>query len=590
MLKLVAVGDHAVGKTCLFIAYDKNTFPVDYVPTVFDNYVHDDLVTGIPVSVTLWDTSRTGEDYDRLRPMSYPQTDVFLVCFSVDSPESLDNVKTIWVPELRHYCPETPIVLVACKIDLREKSPSDLLTYEEGSKVAKELDLSYIETSARSREGLQEGFATALELALQTSTITTIQPWCMCCKRTVLLPPVMPPAGRAPKIEIESSKFAEDWMAMHENPVCADVTFVLIGQYNLDAHKIVLCSASEYFRRLFSVASQNQAKGTESTTTSSFPYELNSEQLQGIVAVYDKDQNTEDMVGQGHRFTVVEFRDDIKPKTFVRVLQFLYSGVPNLTNELDQIDTDNLVDVMKLSEIFNLPRLMEICQNCLANQEFLNPSIGTSVNDETKRTMKCTYFNKPVSTDVIFKVEGIKIYAHKIVLAARCKILFTDIKSHDMKSTVAMTEVEIPDTSARAFLALLEYLYTDYVSMEDVDKMELIALADKYGQRRLVNLCELCVIEEVNKSVVKTIEGTDVDVVRLLQASQNHNADQLSNWCLHFLSTNYTVLKNKKEFSSLTDDNRTYIEENQWPPLSYLRDLKEYKRERNKCSLKCVIV
>ncbi len=45
------------------------------------------------------------EDYDRLRPLSYPDTDVILMCFSIDSPDSLENIPEKWTPEVRHFCP-----------------------------------------------------------------------------------------------------------------------------------------------------------------------------------------------------------------------------------------------------------------------------------------------------------------------------------------------------------------------------------------------------------------------------------------------------------------------------------------------------
>jgi hypothetical protein len=62
----------------------------------------------------LWDTAGQ-EDYDRLRPLSYPDTDVILMCFSIDSPDSLENIPEKWTPEVRHFCPNVPIILVGNK-------------------------------------------------------------------------------------------------------------------------------------------------------------------------------------------------------------------------------------------------------------------------------------------------------------------------------------------------------------------------------------------------------------------------------------------------------------------------------------------
>eukprot|EP01084_Bolivina_argentea_P020973 38958_1 len=97
-IKLVNVGDGAVGKTTMLITYSTNTFPYTYLPTVWDNFTANIMVDGKPIYLGLWDV-RTDEDYDRLRPLSYPQTDVFLVCFSIISKDSFENVKYKWVPE-----------------------------------------------------------------------------------------------------------------------------------------------------------------------------------------------------------------------------------------------------------------------------------------------------------------------------------------------------------------------------------------------------------------------------------------------------------------------------------------------------------
>ncbi|KAJ3378072.1 GTP-binding protein Rho1, partial [Lobulomyces angularis] len=173
--KLVIVGDGACGKTCLLIVFSRNEFPEVYVPTVFENYVADVEVDGRHVELALWDTAGQ-EDYDRLRPLSYPDSHVILICYAVDSPDSLDNVQEKWISEVLHFCAGLPIILVALKKDLRndqktilelQKTRQQPVSYEQGKAVADRIGAyRYLECSARTREGVKEVFEHATRAAL----------------------------------------------------------------------------------------------------------------------------------------------------------------------------------------------------------------------------------------------------------------------------------------------------------------------------------------------------------------------------------------------------------------------------------------
>ncbi|EJS41983.1 rho5p [Saccharomyces arboricola H-6] len=215
-IKCVIIGDGAVGKTSLLISYTTNSFPTDYVPTVFDNYsttiaiptvsVDDPLgldngngkgeslssESSLPSTerrlfkINLWDTAGQ-EDYDRLRPLCYPQTDIFLICFSVSEHASFANVTEKWLPELKQTSNiegtslytklrKYPILLVGTKSDLRDdpatqkklqETNSDYVSQEEIDKIVQEHGfMGYTECSAATQAGVREVFERAVRYAI----------------------------------------------------------------------------------------------------------------------------------------------------------------------------------------------------------------------------------------------------------------------------------------------------------------------------------------------------------------------------------------------------------------------------------------
>uniref|UniRef100_A0A8C2LTZ2 Ras homolog family member D n=1 Tax=Cricetulus griseus TaxID=10029 RepID=A0A8C2LTZ2_CRIGR len=118
-VKVVLVGDGGCGKTSLMMVFADGAFPESYSPTVFERYNVTLQMKGKPVHLQIWDTAGQ-DDYDRLRPLFYPDANVLLLCFDVTSPNSFDNVSNRWYPEVTHFCKGVPIIVVGCKTDLRK--------------------------------------------------------------------------------------------------------------------------------------------------------------------------------------------------------------------------------------------------------------------------------------------------------------------------------------------------------------------------------------------------------------------------------------------------------------------------------------
>ncbi|KAF2206947.1 hypothetical protein CERZMDRAFT_14366, partial [Cercospora zeae-maydis SCOH1-5] len=184
--KLVLLGDGACGKTSLLNVFTRGYFPTVYEPTVFENYVHDIFIDNVHVELSLWDTAGQ-EEFDRLRSLSYDDTHAIMLCFSVDSPDSLENVESKWVGEIAENCPGVRLVLVALKCDLREAKDEDddgagggtgregkkeLIDYKAGLAVAEKIKaLRYLECSAMKNRGVNEAFTEAARVALQVKNV-----------------------------------------------------------------------------------------------------------------------------------------------------------------------------------------------------------------------------------------------------------------------------------------------------------------------------------------------------------------------------------------------------------------------------------
>ncbi|XP_065221856.1 rho-related BTB domain-containing protein 1 [Planococcus citri] len=289
LVKCVVVGDTAVGKTRLICARACNKrlslsqLLTTHVPTVWaiDQYrmCKDvlerswEVVDGVNVSLRLWDTFG---DHEKDRRFAYGRSDVVLLCFSVTSHVSLRNCKAMWVPEIRQFCPHTPILLVGCKSDLRymyrddtylsffrDRSPfirpirkSDLVMPDEARAMAREFGVSYYETSVLTYYGVNEVFENAIRAALisrknQRFWMTNLKK----VQKPLLQLPYCPPKPIPPPAQVLASTYEENIQWLYHQQQHADVVFV-VNNIGFTAHKFILAAASPVFQHLFSIPNE----------------------------------------------------------------------------------------------------------------------------------------------------------------------------------------------------------------------------------------------------------------------------------------------------------------------------------------------
>ena len=178
-IKLVLVGDPAfddpVGgsncKTEFLITYINDGYPEEYIPTVVDNYTVRLVHNSDAYEVGLWDTAGQ-ESYSRLRPLTYCNSDVIMLVASLVNPRSLNALREQWIPEVRHFLPRVPMLLVGVRGELRAdeeivknlvSAGGRVITAKEGIDFAKSTGcFDYIECSAKLGINVKEAFNLAV--------------------------------------------------------------------------------------------------------------------------------------------------------------------------------------------------------------------------------------------------------------------------------------------------------------------------------------------------------------------------------------------------------------------------------------------
>lgn len=213
-------------------------------------------------------------------------------------------------------------------------------------------------------------------------------------------------------MEVLSSSFASDWHTMMSDTGSADVKFVFSDGQSVEAHQTVLTAASSIFKNIF------LGKVTPS-------HESYGHIFEDISWVCDNESNCPNLIHikeecHSEGKTVIKLHESISKGVFMEVLMFLYTGSPDIS---DDEDVNFVKEIQAVAVKFQLGWLTEYCTNVLKGDSFLNPSIGTWLNDNTGQAAKKLFLNKASQADVKFCVEDSIVYGHKVILKARSEVM-----------------------------------------------------------------------------------------------------------------------------------------------------------------------
>eukprot|EP00054_Salpingoeca_dolichothecata_P025527 m.179382 g.179382 ORF g.179382 m.179382 type:complete len:665 (-) comp25388_c0_seq1:140-2134(-) len=592
-IKCVSVGDGAVGKSALLITAVQGSFPRAYVPTVFENYVSDVTFQNENYEISWWDTAGQ-EDYDRLRPLSYPDTDVVLLCFSMDNEDSLDNVIEKWLPEVRHFIPSAALILVGCKNDRQQsRVPDDLL--QRAIQAVRPAGF-FLSTSAMQGENMSELPTTVLRAYLQNRQKKKAKSfWGRLFGKSDAFdqeitiphhPPPLPKNENAPYINVAAGTFSTDMKKIYDSNN-GSVALCLGDVSTVFRHcdPTVLCASSKYFRRVFGVdPCDEKSKRPEHLydvdimrTVDKLPTAigvegLNSGAVKGITSVMSTTSRPFDI-------TTIVFDDLYSLPVLETILEFLYAGTVSISADLVE-------EVQSACRTFGLSELHTFCQNITDGlAKDLNPSITTYLNEITSENLLLLFGDfedKPLYADVIFEVEGRRFSAHERLLAARCE-LFETMFNGQFADTESGT-ITVPDMHADVFSCLLEYFYCTKFPFEKCegvpDSLEtVLCVGSRFGNPRLVSSASFLLSKKVERACETNIERSQVSVVNLLLMAERHQADQLLAFCRHFIASNFIAFENRPDFQLLEGENKEYVHRKRWPPKSYLDEMAEYEKK-----------
>ncbi|XP_026475202.1 rho-related BTB domain-containing protein 1 isoform X1 [Ctenocephalides felis] len=661
LVKCVVVGDTAVGKTRLICARACNKHVSlsqllsTHVPTVWaiDQYrIYKDvlersweIVDSVNVSLRLWDTFG---DHEKDRRFAYGRSDVVLLCFSITNPVSLRNCRSMWYQEIRKFCPQTPILLVGCKNDLRymyrdetylsyfrDRSPfvratrkSDLVMPDEARAVARDLGVSYYETSVFTYFGVNEVFENAIRAALyarkqQRFWITNLKR----VQRPILQAPFCPPKPQPPEVTVAASAYTEHMSSMLSSQQHTDMVLVT-GSVGFPVHRFVLAASSNAFHRLLtmefsdigarsssesSMVSSTFGEATAGEFNEDTEYLIRTEQKKSIrvweqlkrrsscqILSTSEHKKSNDFCRELHHpvfqsiritqveesasvssnQTVVTLSKLITPQAMQQCLRFIYTG------SIDQRCLE-LQELRQAAEFLELTQLLVVLSNTQTGQQFTksNEEAVEHYSLSMRRRLEELCIEQGLFSDISFALDDGTYPGHKPMLISRCDMMRAMLTGQFRESQAKV--IVFPGVRQYTFHKLLCYLYTDEVPAISAARcLNILELANRLCLPRFLNLIEFRVIEDLSRLSQNEGNESIEHCLRLLEPVKLHNAHQLAEWCMNHLCVNYNKLcrASPRSVRLLHPDNQEYLREHRWPPVWYLKDYDYYQRCTNENS------
>ncbi|KAM4709764.1 rho-related BTB domain-containing protein 3 [Discoglossus pictus] len=513
--------------------------------------------------------------------------DIVVIKYSVTDKTSFLDVKDNFAPLIKQifsHC-SVPVIIAAigvrqndgvpCTCPLCTSDRSVCVTSCEGIQLAKDLSATYLELHALNDFCVGIYFGGLLEyLIIQTLKRKSASEGKKKKKNNRCLkvkPPQLEQPEKMPVLKDEPSQYVCDFQNLLSSCQCVDVILCTASLEPVcDAHRIILCSASSVFTRLFSDKSAGHCQDSSALSRSHALFSVCKE----------------DAVTQCNSPIRVAVKDSLFCSCLPDILHFIYSGASQwsllelrLRKKLK--DSGDIARVLqRVRFILKVPRKDEYLAD-------FSPSNSTTPWHFSNSLGQ--FFNNPFLADVFFRVQDTTIPAHRAVLVARCEVMAAMFNGNYMEANNFI--VPVYGISKDTFLAFLEYLYTDCCCPASIlQAMSLLICSEMYQVSRLQHICERYIITQLQSMPSRELSATSLSVVSLFRKAKFHNSESLSTWLLHFIATNYLIFSQKTEFQELSAEERDFVEMHRWPSNVYLKQLADYRKYVHSEKCRCRVM